>query len=549
MGRSRGEVQVNPCQAAVASRARLFQRLAVRIKLAGALTGLLGLVAPTGVLQAGPALPPATPAPTNTTPPAPVFSFDTVRQRARDLAAQDYKAETGPELPDFLKDLNFDQYQDIRFRAGAGPWDKEPLRFGIEFFHRGFIYKEPVRIHLIADGKVREVPFTPDLFDYGKNKFPKPVPPGLDFAGVRIVYRSERLDRRDEVASFLGASYFRLVGLHQRYGAAGRGLAIDTGEPGGEEFPRFSELWLEKPGETTNALRMYALLDSPSVAGAYRFVIHPGEDTVADVEASLFVRKGGKKFGLAPLTSMFLMGENKTRYIPDYRPEVHDSDGLLYETSGGEWLWRLLVNPEKKHRISKFPAAGVGGFGLLQRDRDFHDYEDLGARYDLRPSLWVRPLNLWGSGAIELVEIPSPTEWNDNMVAYWVPNPAPEPGQEFRYTYSLGSVLGEPEPPGRLQVQATRINPAEDKNPPRFLIDFVGTTVPPLTAQAGLEPKVQASHGQVRNLVTQRNDVTAGWRVFFDLADVGSEPADLRLWLQNSNQVVSETWVYHYETP
>jgi periplasmic glucans biosynthesis protein len=488
-------------------------------------------------------------APAPAAPGGSAFSFEVLRQRARELATKDYHPEPGPELPDFLKSLTFDQYQDIRFRPEEAPWAKEHLPFGVQFFHRGFIYQEPVRIHLVEDGQVREAQFSAGQFDYGKNKFPKPVPAGLHYAGVRIVFNPEGTAKPDEVASFVGASYFRLVGLHQRYGAAGRGLTVDTGEPGGEEFPRFSEFWIEKPAESASTLRLFALLESPSAAGAYRFVIHPGENTLAEVEASVFVRKAGKKLGFAPLTSMFLMGENRTRFIADYRPEVHDSDGLLLEGSTGEWLWRPLVNPEKKHHISRFPADDPPGFGLLQRDRDFHNYEDLGARYDLRPSLWVKPLNQWGSGAVELVEIPSPAEWNDNIVAYWVPRQAPSPGQEFHLSYSLTATLAEPEPPSRLQVQATRINPAQDKSPPRILVDFAGPTVPPVAAGVAVEAKAQASHGEVRNLVTQPNEVTGGRRTFFDLAGLGTEPAELRLWLQSSNQPVSETWVYHFQNP
>jgi glucans biosynthesis protein len=487
------------------------------------------------------------PAPAPQAPPA--FSFEVVRQRARELAAKEYHPGSGPELPDFLKNLTFDQYQDIRFRPEQAPWYNEHLPFGVQFFHRGFLYQDPVRIHLVEQGQVRDVQFSAGQFDYGKNKFPKPVPADLHFAGLRVVYWPGRSDKWNEVASFVGASYFRLVGLHQRYGVAGRGLTIDTGEPGGEEFPRFSEFWIEKPGESADSLQLFALLDSPSVAGAYRFVIHPGEDTSVEVEASLFVRNEGKKFGFAPLTSMFLMGENRTRYIPDYRPEVHDSDGCLLQTAAGEWLWRPLVNPEKKHQITRFPADDLRGFGLLQRDRDFRDYEDLGARYDLRPGLWVKPGNHWGAGAVELVEIPSPAEWNDNIVAYWVPNQKPVRGQEFHLTYTLSASLAEPEQSTGFRVRATRINPEQDKNPPRFIIDFAGDTDPSLPANAPVEAKVQASHGQVRNLVTQTNEVTGGWRAFFDLAEAGSDPAELRLWLQSGNKAVSETWVYHFQNP
>lgn len=503
--------------------------------------GARGLFVAAAALGLAAATDPPAPAPE----PAPAFSFEVLRQKARELAAKEYRPNLSPELPDQLKNLNFDQYQDIRFRPEAGPWHNAGLPFDVQFFHRGALFKEPVRIHLVERGQVRDVQFSPSQFDYGKNHFPQPLPAGLHFAGVRVIYWPPGAAVWKEIACFLGASYFRLVGFHQRYGAAARGLAIDTGEPGGEEFPRFSEFWLEKPGESADTLRLFALLESDSATGAYQFVIHPGEATWTEVEASVFVRKGGKKLGLAPLTSMFLMGENRTRYIPDYRPEVHDSDGLLLQNPAGNWLWRPLVNPDKKFHISHFPADHLAGFGLLQRDRNFYDYEDLEARYDLRPSLWVQPRDSWDQGTIELVEIPSPAEWNDNIVAYWVPRQKPGPGHELRCAYNLTATLTEPHPPGRLLVQATRVNPPHNNQPLRFLLDFTGDLRPPPTLAAKVEP----SQGQVRNVVVQTNEVTGGWRAFFDLVNAGSDPVTLRLSLLNGSNVVSETWVYRFENP
>ncbi|HYG36626.1 MAG TPA: glucan biosynthesis protein, partial [Clostridia bacterium] len=267
--------------------------------------------------------------------------------------------------------------------------------------------------------------------------------------------------------------------------------------------------------------------------------------------ACLFPRKATKKFGLAPLTSMFLMAENRTRFIPDFRPEVHDSDGLLVRTAAGEQLWRPLVNPDKKHQISQFPLDGLRGFGLLQRDRDFHHYEDLGARYELRPSYWVEPLNNWGAGMVELVEIPSPNEYNDNIVAYWVPKEKPAPGQEYRFTFRISALLKVHEPAPLLRVLSTRITPQQDKTPPRFIIDFTGGSQPSLAVQEKLQVQAttQASCGQIQNLVTQKNEVTGGWRVFFDLTDTGREPAEVRVFLGNREKPLSETWVYRHQNP
>ena len=477
------------------------------------------------------------------------FSFGTLRQKARELAQSEYKQEAGPELPDYLKMLSYDDFQRIRFRPGKGPWDGEGLRFSFQFFHRGFIYHDPVRVHLVEQGKVREFKFNPDQFDYGRNHFPQPVPSDLRFAGLRVLYPMNSPGKQDEVAAFLGASYFRVIGARQQYGASFRGLAIDTAEPTGEEFPRFTDFWIQKPGPSDTSVTLYALLDSPSVAGAYRLIIHPGNATRVEVQTSLFFRKVPAKLGLAPITSMFLMGENRTRYLPDFRPEVHDSDGLLIQSNAERCSWRPLMNPEKQPLVSRFPQNTFVGFGLLQRDRQFCHYQDLAGRYELRPSLWVQPREGFGGGTIELVEIPTPNEYNDNIVAYCVPREKPARGQEFQCGYELSACLSEPETCKLLRVVATRIAPEHDKSPTRFVIDFNAKDLPSVAADSPVAATVWASRGKVKNLVTEKNEVTGGWRAFFDLADLGKDAAELSLYLHVGNRVLSETWLYHYQLP
>ena len=379
-------------------------------------TGLAGVVVAGAVCLGGEAVAPETPPPV-----APAVSFQSIRESARALAARDYRSEPN-KLPESLKKLGYDDYKVIRFRPEQEPWHNEQLDFTLEFFHPGYLYQDPVLIHLVEEGQVKGFDFSPRQFDYGRVHFPEPLPRDIHFAGLRVLYPVNHPRKQDEVASFIGASYFRLLGARQRYGASFRGLAIDTAEPSGEEFPRFTEFWVEKPGAHSTFLQVFALLDSPRAAGAYRFVIKPGDTTTVEEEASVFIRKEIKKLGLAPLTSMFLVGENRTQCVPDFRPEVHDSDGLLLQMGEDQWLWRPLVNPQKNHRVSSFAADNLAGFGLLQRDRDFRSYEDLAARYDLRPSLWVQAATNWGAGAVELVEIPTPNEFHDNVVAYWVPN-------------------------------------------------------------------------------------------------------------------------------
>jgi glucans biosynthesis protein len=480
---------------------------------------------------------------------ASLFSYEELRSRARKLATEEYRPETNPQLPEFLKKLSYDDYQKIRFIPTQGPWQSDHLRFTFQLFHRGFIYVDPVRMHLVEAGHVRDFQFSARQFDYRDVRLPEPLSADLQFAGVRVLYPMNSLEKQDEVASFLGASYFRLIGAQQDYGASFRGLAIDTAEPSGEEFPRFTDFWIEKPSANDTSVRLFGLLDSASVAGAYRFVIQPGKTARIEVEASLFFRKAVKKLGTAAITSMFFFGENRTRFVPDFRPEVHDSDGLLIQTNAGQCLWRPLVNPEKEHVVTQFPVSTLGGFGLLQRDRQFDHYQDLAGRYERRPSLWVQPGKGWGPGTVELVEIPSPNEWNDNIVAYWVPQEKPSRGQEFRCQYTLLASSGEPEESKLLRVEATRIAPEHDKAPPRFVVDFTAKGVASPAADAPVEASVYASRGSIRNLVTEKNEVTGGWRCFFDLADAGNDPVELGLFLHKGSEVLSETWSYHYQQP
>ncbi len=475
------------------------------------------------------------------------FSFSTVRELARALAAKDFHPDQNADLPEVMKKLTYDEYQSIRFRPEQSLWNGEKLRFKAQFFARGYLYQDPVTIHVIDNQQVSDVKFSPAQFDFDTNRVPANLPPDLQFAGFRLLYPLNSMQKMDEVAVFLGASYFRVLGARQRYGASIRGLAINTAEPAGEEFPRFTDFWLEKPPAMAGGIRIYALMDSPSVAGAYRFVIQPGGATVVDVEASVFFRKSPKKIGIAPLGSLFLEGQNRTRSIPDYRPQVHDSDGLLIETGESNWIWRPLVNPTKTHQLSEFPATDVKGFGLMQRDREFGDYDDLGSRFELRPSYWVEPSGHWGPGTVELVEIPTPNDWNDNIVAYWKPKDIPAAGQELHLTYRLSALLAGPDQIPLLRVQSTHIRPENGGAPPRFVIDYAGTPPAPVDLTAPGAVKLQASQGQVRNLIVQTNDGTGGWQVFFDLTGAGDNRSQLQLRLRPGNDPVGETWVYDYQ--
>jgi glucans biosynthesis protein len=475
------------------------------------------------------------------------FNFEDVAQRARQLAEASFKPQES-KLPSEIEKLNYDEFRDIRFKPARSLWRAGRLPFEIAFFHEGLFFKQPVKINEVSVEGVHEIKFTPDLFDYGSNKIDPGAMRDLGFAGFRVHYAINSPRYKDEVLVFLGASYFRALGKGQIYGLSTRGVAIDTGLASGEEFPRFVEFWIERPVPSATELTIYALLDSRRVSGAYRFLLKPGTDTVTEVKARLFVRENVTKLGLAPLTTMYFFGENQRSGRDDYRPEVHDSDGLSMQLGTGEWIWRPLVNP-KRLLVTSFGTTNPAGFGLMQRDRDFAHYEDLEARYDLRPSGWIEPKGSWGPGRVELVQIPSADETNDNVVAYWVPDTPIAPKQAYDFDYR---VLWQKEPGTRppsswvTQTRRGRGYAREDDGSIAFVIDFDGPALRKLPPDAKVEGIVSAdTNGEVRELVVHRNDVTGGWRLAlrFRRQDE-NKPVELRAYLRGGNNILSETWSY-----
>lgn len=476
------------------------------------------------------------------------FDFDDLAARARDLASTPYKRPPG--LPKELQGLDYDRYRDIRYKPERFLWRGTNLPFEVAFFHQGLFFDQPVRIHEITGKGVREIAFDPDAFDYGANKFDpaKLRGQGLGFAGFRVHFPVNTPKYKDEVLVFLGASYFRALGKGQSFGASARGLAVDTALPSGEEFPRFVEFWIERPEASANALVVYALLDSRRLAGAYRFVLRPGVNTVLDVKARLYMRDNVGKLGLAPLTSMFFFGENQRPPYEDYRPEVHDSDGLAVHSGTGEWLWRPLVNP-RRLLVSSFGMTNPRGFGLMQRDRDYLHYEDTEVRHELRPSVWVVPLGDWGAGRVELVQIPSPDETNDNIVAYWVPEDAPLLKAPYDFEYRLLWQKESEVRPPQAWVTQTRRGRGYMRKPDNslsFVVDWEGPALRELGADAKVEAVVSVdANGQILELNSWRNDVTGGQRMTVRLKRADdAKPVELRGYLRLGTSAISETWSY-----
>jgi len=481
------------------------------------------------------------------------LDYARLKGQARAMAGLAYQGPAA-QLPPSIGKLSWDQWQAIRFRDDHSLWFGDGLRFRVQLFHLGFTIKKPVRIFSIENGQSQELSFDPALFDYSRSGVDsRKLPPTLGFAGFRLLFHG---DWKRDIAAFQGASYFRAVDVELQYGMSQRGLAIDTGLSRPEEFPDFVAYYLERPPKDSSQLTVYGLLDSPSVTGAYRFVIDVADTILMDIDAALYPRKSIERLGIAPGTSMFLCGPNDRRVNTDWRPAIHDSDGLQLRTGAGEWLWRPLVNSPTV-RVNSFADEAPRGFGLMQRDRDFADYQDDGVFYNRRPSVWVEPKANWGRGAVMLVEIPATDETFDNIVAFWNPSDKPQRGQELLFGYRLYWCRYNPVVCPLAQVVATRdgiggiVGQKRSYFSWRFVIDFVGGDFALLGEEARIEPVITASRGTIELTSARPQHEIKGWRAMFDLklTDDSLEPINLRLFLALNGQPLTETWIYQYTPP
>lgn len=468
------------------------------------------------------------------------FDEGTVPSIARGLAERPWQAPAG-SLPSWLEGMDYDAWRDIRFDPARALWNGEGRGFTAQFFHPGFLFRETVQVHEVADGHARRIDYAPGLFDFGANPVPRGAGgvPADGFAGFRLHAALNRPDYLDEVCAFLGGSYFRAVARGQLYGLSARGLALRTADPEGEEFPRFTSFWIERPAPGATQVVVHALLDSPSVAGAYRFAITPGAETVMDVRSRLYPRVRLDKAGIAPLTSMFQFDASDRGGFDDYRAAVHDSDGLALWTGAGEQLWRPLANPAVLQE-STFADRDPRGFGLMQRKRRFADFGDAEARYERRPSLWVEPGAGWGAGQVHLVEIPTADEYLDNIVAFWRPDAPLEPGREHLFEYRLHWCDAHDWNPGLTRVTATATG-ALPGGGRRFVVDLAATG-----GDAEPVPEVLADRGRVDNPSLQRLP-HGGWRLAFELHPGGEPVVELRARLLGASlDPLSETWLYRW---
>ncbi|HEX8664450.1 MAG TPA: glucan biosynthesis protein D [Beijerinckiaceae bacterium] len=486
--------------------------------------------------------------------PAVPFSFEALKRRAQAMARSPYEPPPRP-APEVLHEIDYDAHGKIRFRTDLALWADGPSEFPVTFFHMGRYFQSSVRMHVVENGQAREILYDNDYFDMPADSPAHRLPPNSGFAGFRFQEaRGGALDwRKNDWVAFLGASYFRAIGELFQYGLSARGVAVDTAVFGrNEEFPSFTHVWFETPAAGSDIVTVLALLDGSSISGALRFIMRRGKAVVMDVEKALYLRQNVERLGIAPLTSMYWYSETAKPMAVDWRPEIHDSDGLALWTGAGERIWRPLNNPPRIV-ASSFADERPRGFGLMQRDRTFDHYLD-GVYYDRRPSLWVEPLNDWGRGAVQLVELPTDDEIHDNVVAMWVPAEPARAGTSQEFRYRLHWVADEPYPPALARCVATRLGnggqagTARPKGVRKFIVEFKGEPLARLPKGVLPEPVPWASRGAFSNVRAEAvpNDVPGHWRAEFDLAAAGADPVELRCYLRSRGEVLSETWLYQY---
>jgi glucans biosynthesis protein len=494
-------------------------------------------------------------------PPAP-FSFDALTSQAQAMAEAAYVAPAALP-PEVLERLDYEALGKIHFDPACALYRDGPGAYPVTFFHPGRFSAQVVRMFALTDASgqtsAREILYEPDCFQMPADSPAHALRGRGGFAGFRLqesrLADAAGLDwRKNDWVAFLGASYFRAIGELYQYGISARGIAINVAVPDHpEEFPAFTRFYFEPPAAEARAVNVYALLDGPSIAGAYRFVLHREKAVIMEIEARLFLRRDVARLGIAPLTSMFWFSETRKLGGVDWRPEVHDSDGLALWTGAGEHIWRPL-NAPLHVRASAFADKTPRGFGLLQRDRNFDHYLD-GVHYERRPSLWVEPLDDWGEGSVQLIELPTDDEIHDNIVAMWVPQKSARAGAALTARYRLDWGADEPFPTPLARCVATRRGrggqPGRARPPgvEKFMVEFLGGPLTQLPFGVHPEAVLSAPSGAFSYVFTEAvpDDVPGHWRAQFDFTPAGREVVDLRLFLRAGGRTLSETWLYQFD--
>ncbi|WP_430401327.1 glucan biosynthesis protein G [Hyphomonas sp.] len=494
-------------------------------------------------LETGDAAPDAV-TPDTATPSRAPFAFDQVINKAQALSEHAFQ-ESRP-VPAAAAAFDYDQYRRLEFKRESAEWtDDTSIPFRVHYDPRGYLFNEEVKLNIIDKGVSTPKAWAEADFNFFDLPLSEDDKKALGYAGFHVTAPLNSSGKFDDLISFKGASFFRVLSAGTVYGASARGMAISTASPAGEEFPSFREFWLVKPEPGAKSMTVYALLNGISTTGAFQFVITPGSTTNVDVEAVFFPRRKLTEVGVAPITSMYYFSPHSlNRGNRDYRVAVHDSEGLMMELHNGEWVWRPLANPNQLE-ISSFATQPPLGFGLVQRKRDFEAYDDLEANYELRPNVWIAPKDGWGPGNLTLVEIPTTNEYNDNIVVSWRPADAWEAGKPVRLSYEMIWSLPQPVVAPVAKVTATKVGISPATKRPMFIIDFDSDNGELLRDAL---PQVSTSAGTIIAPVVQPNPKTGGVRLSFELDTKDAGLCELRALLTKADHSVSETWLYRWRS-
>ncbi|WP_131117472.1 glucan biosynthesis protein [Lichenihabitans psoromatis] len=504
----------------------------------------IGATASGALAQSTQPTPPATTAGSSTASSAPIPNFDaaSIVDRARDLAKKPFVA-LDTDLPAPFAKLPYEKYVAIRPQPGSATWAGDNVGFALEPLHRGFLFSAPMEINVVENGKARRLGYDPSRFDFGGLQVPSTIP-DIGFSGFRVL-QPMGPDGFHEVAIFQGASFFRAIARGQNFGVTARALSIRTADPKGEEFPMVRAVWIERPTLANNALVLHALVDSESMTGAYRFTLRPGDITIIDTECTLFTRAIVDGVGLGTMAGMSFFGPANRRNRDDLREGVYETGGLQIHNTNGEWLWRPVSNRETL-QISSFINNSPRGFGMLQRERRFAQFQDDDQHWELRPSLWIEPLSDWGEGNVVLVEIPSDAEINENIVCFWRPKAPLQANTEMALSYRQSWCWTPVERPPLAIVTETRQGKGASGKRRRFLVEFTGDIFADAKQVADLKPALSSSVGTIALLRTFVSQPNKTYRLLFELDPASENLSELRLALENNGKPVSETWLYRW---
>jgi glucans biosynthesis protein len=465
-----------------------------------------------------------------------------VTNQARSLAQQPYRPRP-VDLAETFRSLSYEQYAAIRHKPGTPIWINDNIGFALEPLHRGFIFSNPMQLSIVTQGESRRILYDPALYDFGGVVPPKDLG-DIGFSGFRVLV-PKKGGGFAELATFQGASFFRAVAPGQNPGVMARAMSIKTGDPRGEEFPAIHAVWIERPTLAANMLVLHALIDSESLTGAYRFTIHPGEATIIDTECTLFARTKVDNFGLGTMSATHLFGAIDRRSSDDLRPNVSEVTGLQMLSGKGEWLWRPVSNRDTL-QISTFEDENSRGFGFLQRERDFHQFEDDNQHWERRPSLWIEPIGDWAKGGVQLIEIPSESEVNDNIIAYWKPREPLVPGTDTAFAYRQFWCWTPPERPPYAIATVSRHGRGASPKRRRFVVEFSGEVFSSLPETDEIKPNLTATPGSIISVRTFVSAERKSCRVLFELDTSGETYSELRLVLEAAGAPISETWLYRW---